>query len=239
MDVYNKNRDHNHSIHDEIKEQNSKLKNASLKEKLSYFKDYYLKITLVIVVVVAFVIHSAYSIITAPEDTGFAAYFFNNNEFVVDSPMLDEFVTYAGIDTKEHDAYIDSTLYYDSEITSQDIYANIEKSMAVISTNELDVIIGDSEAIDYFCVMECIADITATLPADLMEQFQDKLYYYTNPETGDTLPLGIYVSDSPKLAEYGYFQGQEPILSFLVNSNSMENAITFLRYLYTESLPPA
>ena len=40
MEVYNKNRDKNQSLSDEIREQNAKLKNASLKDKLLYFKDY-------------------------------------------------------------------------------------------------------------------------------------------------------------------------------------------------------
>lgn len=234
MDVYNKNRDQNNSIHDEIKEQNAKLKNASLKKKLGYFKDYYLKMTLAIAAGVILIVSMIVTMVTAPDDTGFAAFFFNNNEFITETPMLDEFVTYAAIDTKEHDAYIDSSLYYDSEINSQDIYATLEKSIAVISTNELDIVVGDEEAVEYFCQIEACADVTALLPADLMEQFQDKLYYSTNLETGETLPLGLYVADSPKLAEYGYYKGQEPILCFIANSNSIENAITFLRYLYTE-----
>ena len=37
MEVYNKNRDKNNSMHDEIREQNAKLKDAPLKEKLAYF----------------------------------------------------------------------------------------------------------------------------------------------------------------------------------------------------------
>ena len=43
MEVYNKNRDKNRNMHDEIREQNAKLKGAPLHEKLAYFKEYYLK----------------------------------------------------------------------------------------------------------------------------------------------------------------------------------------------------
>ena len=38
MEVYNKNRDKNQSMHDEIREQNAKLKDAPLKEKIAFFK---------------------------------------------------------------------------------------------------------------------------------------------------------------------------------------------------------
>ena len=78
MEVYNKNRDNNNSIHDEIREQNAKLKDAPLKEKLSYFKEYYLKTTLAVIAIAIFVGSLAYTMITAPDDTAFAAYFFND-----------------------------------------------------------------------------------------------------------------------------------------------------------------
>ena len=48
MEVYNKNRDKNQSMHDEIREQNAKLKDAPLKDKIAYYKEYYLKATLAI-----------------------------------------------------------------------------------------------------------------------------------------------------------------------------------------------
>lgn len=234
MEVYNKNRDSNHSMRDEIKEQNAKLKDAPLKEKLAYFKEYYLKTTLVVIAALVLIGSIVYSMVTAPEDTGFAAFFYNDTGDSSSTAMLDEFVAYAGIDTKVHDAYIDASMDYSSSGSDYNAYTGLEKSMAVISTGELDVIIGDQEAFDYFSKSECFPDITTVLPEDLMEQFQDKLYYYTNEETGETLPLGIYVTDSPKLNEYYYYVDKEPILGFLVNSDSMENAITFLRYLYSE-----
>lgn len=72
MEVYNKNRDKNNSMHDEIREQNAKLKDAPFREKLDYFRDYYLKTTIVAVVVIVFVAYLAYTMLTAPSDTAFA-----------------------------------------------------------------------------------------------------------------------------------------------------------------------
>lgn len=235
MEVYNKNRDKNNSIHDEIREQNAKLKNAPLKEKLSYFKEYYLKTTLVIIAAIVIVISIAYSMITAPDDTGFAAYFFNNVGNSSDTTMLDEFVEHIGLDTKEHEAYIDAAMHYDPEAQNyESVYVSIEKSWAVMSTGELDIIVGDQLAFDYFAKGEAFCNVTTILPDHLMEQFKDKLYYYTNEETGETLPVGIYVGDSPELAEHCYYMDKEPILGFVTNSNSMENAIAFLRFLYNQ-----
>ena len=39
MEIYNKNRDNNHSLHDEIREQNAKLKDAPFRENLTISKN--------------------------------------------------------------------------------------------------------------------------------------------------------------------------------------------------------
>ncbi len=234
MEVYNKNRDNNNSIHDEIREQNAKLKDAPLKEKLSYFKEYYLKTTLAVIAIAIFVGSLAYTMITAPDDTAFAAYFFNDTGDSSSTVLIDEFIAYTGIDTKEHEAYIDASMNYSADSGNYTDYTGIEKTMAVIATNELDIIIGDQEAFDYFTRSECFHDVTTILPENLLEKFQDKIYYYTFEETGETVPVGIYVTDSPKLNENYYYVDKEPILGFLINSDSIENALTFLEFIYME-----
>lgn len=234
MDVYNKNRDQNNSMHDEIREQNAKLKDAPLKDKIAYFREYYLRTTIVIVIAVIFVGYLAYSMLTAPSDTAFAAFFYNDTGDSSSTELIDGFVAYMGIDTKEHDAYIDATMNYAADSSDYNTYMSVEKSMAVISTGELDVVVGDTDTIDYFARSECLHDITAILPEDLLEQFGDKLYYAESGESGELIPAGIYVTDSPKLNQYYYYVDREPILGFIINSDSLDNAIEFLRYIYIE-----
>lgn len=235
MEVYNKNRDQNKSMHDEIREQNAKLKGAPLREKLAYFREYYLKGTLIAAAAVILVAYLAYAMLTSPSDTAFAAFFYNDTGDSSNTGLADGFAEYAGIDTKEHEVYIDATMnYYESESPNYDIYMGLEKAMAVISTGELDIIVGDTATADYFARAECLHDVTQALPPDLLEAFEDKLYYAKVGEGADELPVGIYVTDSPKLNEYYYYVNREPILCFVVNSNSMENAIAFLRYIYLE-----
>lgn len=234
MEVYNKNRDKNKSMHDEIREQNAKLKDAPLKDKLAYFKEYYLKTTIVAVIVIIFVVYLAYSMLTAPSDTAFAAFFYNDTGDSSSTELIDGFVEYMGIDTSEHDAYIDATMNYIPDSADSSTYMNLEKTMAVMSTGELDVIIGDADTIDYFGRTECFHDITTILPDDLLAIYKDRLYYAESIETGERIPVGVYVSDSPKLNQYNYYTGQEPILGIITNSNSVGNAIAFLRYIYME-----
>ncbi len=234
MEVYNKNRDQNNSIHDEIREQNAKLRDAPLKEKIEYFQEYYLKTTILIVIAVIFVVYLAYSILTAPSDTAFAAFFYNNTGDPSSTELIDGFTAYMNIDTEKHEAYIDATMNYAPDNNSYDAYVSLEKSMAVITTGELDIVVGDTDTLDYFARGECLLDITAVLPDDLLTQFADKLYYAKSGENGERIPIGVYVTDSPKLNQYFYYVDKEPILGIVINSDNIDNATAFLRYIYIE-----
>lgn len=253
MGVYNEKRDQNQNMHDEIREQNAKLKGAPLKEKLSYFKDYYLKATLAILAVVIFLGALVHSMMTGPKDTAFAALFFNDIGNSSDTTLADEFAAYRGIDTSEHDVYIDATMNYygipdetepatqedaqkalNNSMSSYDSFIELQKCMALIASKELDVIVGTQEAFDYFGKSDCFADVTTLLSPELLTKFEDKLYYVEIEETGKKIPCGIYVEDAPKLQAFHYYDDLQPIFGFLVNSQNTENALAFLEYIYME-----
>ena len=240
MDVYNKNRDQNNGMHDEIREQNAKLKNAPFKEKLQYFKDYYLKSTLLILCVVIFIISIIHSAVSGPSDTVFAAYFFNDTGDSSSTALADSFAEYMQIDTSEHEVYIDATLTYNNGETvdptgatsGYDVYVNIQKTMAMIAAKDLDVIVCDDMALAYFEKAECFADVRDILSAQQLAKYADRLYYFHNEETNEDIPIGIYVQDAPKMAENYYYYNKEAVLSFLVNSENLDNAVAFLDYIF-------
>lgn len=234
MEVYNKNRDNNNSLSDEIREQNAKLKGAPLKDKLMYFKDYYLLTTIAVIIIGAFVFSLGYTMLTAPRDTAFGAFFYNDTGDSSDTGLIDSFVAYMGIDASKHNAYIDSSMTYSADFNDYDSYAGLEKAMAAITAQELDVIVGDSGTIDYFAKCELLSDITNVLPKDLLQTYEGSLYYAKTGDSETPIPVGIYVSDAPKLNEHYYYVDKEPIFSFIVNSNSIDNAIAFLSYIYME-----
>lgn len=243
MGVYNENRDKNNGMRDEIREQNAKLKNAPLKEKLSYFKEYYLKTTLIVIAVLIFLGSLLHTMITAPEDTAFSAVFFNDTGDSSDTSLADNFAEYAQIDTAKHEVYIDATLMYrdasnaadlGTSMNSYEAYVGLEKTMALITTSELDIIAGDKDAFDYFCKADCFHDVRTILPADVLSKLEDQLYYYTNEETGETLPVGIRINDAPKISAHHYYTGADAYLGFVVNSNSLDNALLFFDYIYME-----
>lgn len=232
MEVYNKNRDRNNSLSDEIREQNAKLKNASLKDKLLYFKDYYLLTTIAVILICAFVFSLAYTMLTAPRDTAFGAFFYNDTGDSSNTELIDSFVEYMGIDTSKQNAYIDSSMTYSADFTDLDAYVGLEKAMAAITAGDLDVIVGDAPTIDYFAKCGCLGDAAAFLPEALLEQYKDRLYYAAVGSSDEMIPVGIDVSDAPKLIEYYYYVDREPVFSFVISSDQIDNAAAFLQYIY-------
>lgn len=256
MGVYNENRDKNQNMRDEIREQNAKLKGAPLKEKLSYFKEYYLKSTLAVIAIAAFVISVIYSMLSGPSDTAFAALFYNDTGDSSDTTLADNFASYMGIDVNEHDVYIDATMnYHDTSVAaydtqpaeetveaeatatlnstmfSYDDYVGLEKAMALIAAKELDIIAGDEEAFRYYCKAEVYADLRELFTTEELSAYENRLYYYENAETGESVPYGIYVTDSPKIKEFHYYDSTDAIIGFVVNSQNSDNAKAFLHYI--------
>ena len=106
MEVYNKNRDQNNSMHDEIREQNAKLKDAPFKEKLAYFKEYYLKMTLVAVATIGLIVYILVTTLTSPSDTAFAAYLYNDTGDISDTALIDGFIEHAQLEVSTHRNWI-------------------------------------------------------------------------------------------------------------------------------------
>lgn len=240
MEIYNKNRDKNNGMHDEIREQNARMKDASFKDKLTYFKDYYLKSTLIILCIILFVASIIRSMVTGPSDTAFAAYFFNDTGDSSSTALADSFAEYMQIDTSEHEVYIDATLTYnDGEnvdptgvASGYDVYVNIQKTMAMIAAKDLDVIVCDQNALVYFEKAECFADIRTLLSSEQIARYADRIYYYHNEETNEDIPVGIYIQDAPRIAENYYYYNKDAVLSFIVNSENLDNAVAFLDYIF-------
>lgn len=232
MEVYNKNRDKNRNMHDEIREQNAKLKGAPLREKLDYFKEYYLKMTLAVIAIIAFVVSVGYTMITAPDETAFSAFLFNDTGYSGDKTFQEEFTAHLGVDTREYAVYIDATPTFTENQTYED-YSSVERCMANIAGQDLDVMICDEYAYNHFANSEIFLDITTILPEDLLEQFKDKIVYTSIEETGEVIPSAIIVTDAPKLQEYHYYDGKDAYFSVISNSLNTDNVITFLRYIYT------
>lgn len=223
------------ALRDEVREQQSKLKGKSFKEKMSYFWDYYKVHTiaaLFTVIIGSILIHDT----VTSKDYAFSATMLNAFAGTSQEAIETEFAEYVGIDTTEYACFIDtvSTLSYDT--MSQMDMAVSQRIVALAQTNGLDVLVSDFEPFSNYSQSLMFRDLREELTAEEFEKFQDDFFYidaaaidannsetyydesgvseivdadinHTDPSVmEDPVPVGIFLENSPKLEEFGCYK---------------------------------
>lgn len=218
------------SVHDEIKEQQQKLKGKSFKEKFAYFWEYYKIHTVVVIAVLAFAGNLIYTYATR-KDTVMEAAFVNcymNTEIDSDTIIAD-FEQYAGIDTSKDCAALDRDMYVDYENSDQYSYANMQKIIAMVSGKTLDALITDDTYMDHNLEAGLFCDLHQYFTDAELEQYGDQVVYKDLPDDGtdEEIPIGISVSKS----KYLLTDQANAWFTIPANCQHPENAKKFLEFL--------
>lgn len=210
------------------------IKKLSSKDKLIYFKDYYLLKTLIVllIIVVLGVIVKEVVFNTSKCVLNVACL----NECTLDDTKtltnnLQEYVV-----TEDEDDYIDIASY------NLEMYQMNMSYGAKLSGGGIDVIIC---TYDYFVEAAqagVFADLSELLPADAYEKVSDKILNESIVETDDEgavisteepAPYGIDISDSTRYGEFN--DTDEQVVLCVVNGvTNKENAIKALTYFAEE-----
>lgn len=162
-------------VQDEIRQQQQKLKDRPLKEKLQYFWDYYKIHTVVFLVVVIFLITMIRDILSA-KDCAFYGIMLNAVNLSGDS-MESAFGEYAGLDLDTYECLIDtdSTLSY--RTATQFDMAISQKLIALVQTKDLDVLVLDTEVCNNYANSEMLLDLTTVYTDSELQKYENYLYY--------------------------------------------------------------
>lgn len=217
------------SVNDEIREQRSKLKGKTTKEKWAYFWEYYKVHTLVAIIAVLVISNFIYTLATR-KDSALDAVFVNTylGQEVDTEQMAAGFIADAGIDAAEYEALIDSSMYIDYEGMDQYSAANMQKLMAMVSARSLDVMVIDDIYMEHNLEAGMFGDLSEMLPADVLEKYADRLLYKDIPEDEKgEVPVGFDVRDSKYM-----MSDQVPAwFTIVANAPNIENAQKFLEFL--------
>lgn len=244
------------NIRDEVNEQKKKFASMSGKEKWQYFLDYYKVPALVLAAVLILGAIFIRDMIIGSKESLLSAGMINGYPQVESEAFMAEFAEYAGIDLKEYQVTMDTTMQYSKDGMSQMSMATVQKLMTLVSTNSIDVILTDREALENYASSGFFADLRTVLPPELIEKYQDSFYYYTFDSTiveegvereegyqgaYDTLepvPVAIMASSFPRLQSTGAYDYEtsdgkeaEPFFAICSTSHYMDNAIKFLEFL--------
>lgn len=222
------------AMHDEVKEQQQKLKGKTFREKLDYFWYYYKVHTIValfVIIVGTIFIRDA---VTA-KDSAFSAVLLNALGNDSQEMIESDFAAYSDIDLEVYDCYIDtgSTLSYDT--MSQMDLAVSQRIVALTQTGGIDVLISNSEPFANFSQGMMFKDLREELTAEEYARFEPDFFYidaaaldaddaepvydengmveivdtsidHADPSAmKDPVPVGIYLKSVSRLKEYNCY----------------------------------
>ncbi|WP_235839112.1 hypothetical protein [Clostridium sp. Marseille-P2415] len=221
---------------DILQEERSKLKDMSFKNKLWYIWEYY-KIPIISVVVAIVLISSIGSAIYNNRfETAMSCIILNSRPAGEADSVNDYFEQgfrqYIGLEAdKEIDVDYSMSLTFDESSMSEFTYAELAKITAMISSKELDVMIGKQDTIDHYGAMGGFTDLKEVLPGNVYDKVKDHLYMVTNQETGERTACGILIGETDFCEKTGLIM-DEPVLAIMSNSTHTDTCVELIRYVF-------
>lgn len=230
-------RDTTMALHDEIRQEQKKVKDMSLKGKIKYFWDYYKIHTIVGILVII-------GIVVFVRD-----YVKNNRPMYLDAIMVntildyndpkgidDDFAEYANVDRETYNLSIETGVSINMEFNDEMTMATVQKIMALFQAKSLDLLIAPEDIIDYYASNDPYANIHQFLTDDQIKLLEDNGYpIYYGADEGVVTPAGFYIGKSEYLknkSEFGTFmEDANPVFAFAFCNNNPEASVQFLSML--------
>ncbi|MCR5403319.1 MAG: hypothetical protein K6E91_05780 [Butyrivibrio sp.] len=164
------------SVNEEIREQQKKLKDMTLKARIAYFWEYYKIHTIIAVAAIIFIVTIVRDI---ANNKPYALYAMFINVEATDSQyaLQDGFAEFAGIDTAGEAVLVDTNANFLSSTTDSSAVATSEKAMAVISAKTLDVMLADENSFAHFAGQETFMPLTEYFSQDELKELSGRIFY--------------------------------------------------------------
>lgn len=228
----------NKTLRDTLKEEGRKLKKMNHKEKFWYIWEYY-KIPINLVIVAIVLICSVGSTISHNRfETALSCVILNSRPASetdsVDEYFQQGFRQFIGLkeDTKIDIDYSMSPTFDESSM-NEFTYAQLAKISAMISSKQLDVMIGKPATMDHFGEMGGFVDLKKLLPGDVYDRAKENLYFITNQETGEKTACGLLIGGTNFSQKTGLII-DDPILAVMSNSTHTDTAVELIRYVFEQ-----
>ena len=250
------------TIRESIQKQKESIKNRSLKERISYFWEYYaiksFAALLALITVIAFLVSMA-----TQKDYAFTGMFFGVATDSASEAYLSAFAEAAGIDTEKYLLTVQTgpEVYMDQQI-SPEIYQSMEAFTAMVSAQSVDCFAGNEEIFLYYAYLGYAEDLRDVLSSEELSRLSADLYYIdlqlirdqdnsdggyadaymqhpdpTKPELmKDPVPVAVSLKAASQDFLSAYRFSGTSLLGICKSSAYQENAVSFLRYVFAESI---
>ena len=204
------------------------------KEKAAGYIWTYYKLPIIVVMTVIFlIIYFVHSFLTRPEDTLLHVTFVNCYEDISeDSDFYKNFLEFA--DLKESgEVYFDSNIFFNLEKESD--YANtyFQKTVAYLEAGTTDAVVCQESNLNGLAQGGRVLSLRDERVEKIYEKYKDRIVEYTTKE-GETVPVGINISDSPLLKGTKSYQDgcYLCVSAYIDEPDRIDNVETFLDYLF-------
>ncbi len=244
---------------DEFREERQAIRQKSLKEKLSYFFDYYKWHTVAVITLVAVVISLTVHLINR-KDCALYVCLLNTAEIEQTEPYRQQFEEYAGIDRSEYEAVFDTSMFIQLGGRDQMTATSYQKMTVYTAAGDLDVLICAPDITEFYVGRGIFCDLRDILSPEQTALYESRFFYVDrpvleeiqeardkgedynpvfsdpgNPEAmEDPIPVGIRLDDCGRLKDSILFNDDTQVLSVISNSSRIDTALKFIDYVLQE-----
>lgn len=221
-----------------FKREAAKFKEMTFRDKLWYIWEYYKFPIIGVILVIGFTASISSAIYSNRFGTALSCVILNGSyggeSQTADQYFNEGFRQFAGLDPNvKIDADYSMFLSFDDSAMNGFSYANLAKITAIISSQEMDVMIGPPDVIGHYTQMSGFLDMKAELPPDLYQEVKEHIYTSTITQTGQESPCGIYIGDTSFEKKTG-LAVKNPVLAIPGNSKRKETAFQLIRYIFQQ-----
>ncbi len=204
------------------------------REKAAGYIWTYYKIPIVGVMTVIFlIIYFVHAFLNRPEDTLLHVTFVNCYEDISeDSDFYKNFLEFADFE-ESGEVYFDSNIFFNLEKESD--YANtyFQKTVAYLEAGTTDAVVCQESNLKGLAQGGRVLSLRDERVEKIYEKYKDRIVEYTTKE-GETVPVGINISDSPLLKGTKSYQDgcYLCVSAYIDEPDRIDNVETFLDYLF-------
>lgn len=202
------------------------------KQRIAYFKDYYLKKVIVGVIVISFSVYLLITVLSPKPDSILYTMIIND---YIDSDTKNAWETdlkdYYQLNPDTQELSIDDTCYILENDMSQSSIAAEQKIATYIYAGQIDVIITDEALFERYASIGYFMDLADCLPTNLYEYFMDSFYMAKQEDDIKEEAYGIRLDDCEFYQNLGTSL-KHPVIGVIASSKNVENSVDFIKYLY-------
>lgn len=217
-----------------LKLEKEKWKQMNGRQRISYFTTYYLKATILILVMLGAAISIAVTIAGNRRPVMISGAMVNLRMTEDGKKYLTEDLKAQWNGKKKERVLLETDLWigFGEENYNEITYTNSMKLMTRISAADIDYLIVDENALANPLTVDGYANLKELLSEELLEQLDGKLIE-AKTEDGAVYPVALELTDS-SFAKRFELKPQPSYLVFLVNGRHIDRAENLISYLMTD-----